>query len=879
MKKVLKISAIVLGVLIVLMLLTPFLFKGKITQIAKDELNKSLNAKIDFSGMSLGLFKNFPNFTFTIKDLSVVGLQEFEGDTLFAAPQLSFTLDLQSVLAGNYEVTKIKLQEPLINLLVLENEKANWDIALASEEDSMEVEEADTTNYKLVLESFEIENARVIYDDKAYQMYSLLKGFNLTLKGDLTAHTAELELKSSIQELTYEMENISYMKKSKIDFLAEIDANLDSSKYTFRDNKLLINGLEINFEGFVAMPSDDIYMDLRYQAPKADLKSLMSLVPAFYMEGYEDVKTEGKVAFNGWAKGVYGEFSMPAFELNIDIDKGRFQYPDLPQAVENIYLKTKILSPSSDMNDMQIDISRFSFKIINNPMEVKLKLRTPLTDPDIDAQFKGKFDLASLVQVYPLDSGMHLSGLFTTDIRLKGKQSSLDKEQYQDFVASGSMQLADLHYQDKDLPEGIVIHRAAMSFTPQFIDMSSFNATYNHNTMEANGKLFNYMGYAFSDGILRGEVNLKADYLNLDELMASEETTAAPDTNVAEKPLEAFEVPKNIQMVMQCDIAKMKYDVYDLKAVFGKISIMNQQVNLDKLHMELLGGKMEMSGFYNSSNLEQPLVHFILGISDFNIKQTYQAMDMVKQLAPIMQYAEGTFSSLLSYEGKLDKAMNPDLNSVSAKGILSTSKLSIKGAKSIEELANTLKINELKNLSTDAMAIPFEIKDGKLLVKTFETKVNGIPMKASGVTYLNQNIDYDLNMKIPREKLGGQANSTLNHLSAKAKAMGVDVAASDQIDVQAKMTGTTTKPKIGLNFKETANKVEDQIKQEIVNQTEEIKKQAYDEAQKLKTELENKAKEELKKQQEELERKKKEAEERAKKKLQEEAKKRLGKYF
>ena len=60
MKKGLKIAAIVVGVIIILMLLLPFAFQGKIAGIVKTEGNKMLNAQFDFKKLNISLFRNFP---------------------------------------------------------------------------------------------------------------------------------------------------------------------------------------------------------------------------------------------------------------------------------------------------------------------------------------------------------------------------------------------------------------------------------------------------------------------------------------------------------------------------------------------------------------------------------------------------------------------------------------------------------------------------------------------------------------------------------------------------------------------------------------------------------------------------------------------------
>ena len=68
MKKGLKIAAIVVGVIIILMLLLPFAFQGKIAGIVKTEGNKMLNAQFDFKKLNISLFRNFPQASVTLED-------------------------------------------------------------------------------------------------------------------------------------------------------------------------------------------------------------------------------------------------------------------------------------------------------------------------------------------------------------------------------------------------------------------------------------------------------------------------------------------------------------------------------------------------------------------------------------------------------------------------------------------------------------------------------------------------------------------------------------------------------------------------------------------------------------------------------------------
>ncbi len=167
MKLTLKIFGVLLIIIIAIMLTVPYFFRDQIAQAVKEEINNNLNAQVDFSDFSLSLIKSFPDFNFTLEDLSIVNNEPFAGDTLASVPSLSLTLGLMSVIKGDaYEVKKLHFQEPRINALVNEDGAANWDIALPSEDDGSSSETDGDEPFLVKLRKVTIGNAHIVYDDK-----------------------------------------------------------------------------------------------------------------------------------------------------------------------------------------------------------------------------------------------------------------------------------------------------------------------------------------------------------------------------------------------------------------------------------------------------------------------------------------------------------------------------------------------------------------------------------------------------------------------------------------------------------------------------------------------------------------------------------------
>ncbi len=128
MKKFFKILIIIILFLILCIVVLPFFFKGKILEIAKEQINKNLNAKVEFTSLNLSFIRNFPNASVVLKNLSVVGIDDFESDTLMSLKSFDIRLDVISAIKmENINIKRILIDHPVVLAMVLKDGKANWD--------------------------------------------------------------------------------------------------------------------------------------------------------------------------------------------------------------------------------------------------------------------------------------------------------------------------------------------------------------------------------------------------------------------------------------------------------------------------------------------------------------------------------------------------------------------------------------------------------------------------------------------------------------------------------------------------------------------------------------------------------------------------------
>ncbi len=425
MKKVLYIFGGLIAFVLLAMVLIPVLFKDKIKAKIDEEIAKSVNAKVYMDDFSLSLFKNFPNFTLTLDKFGVANNAPFEGDTLIDVKQFAVVLDVFSVISGkSIKINKISLIEPNIKVLVKKDGTANYDIAKPSTDTTQTIEtEEKPSNFSININKWEIVNGNILYNDQKSNLYTLIKQLNHQGKGDFSTDIVDLGTHTEIAELTLSKDTVRYFKKNKITTDLIVNINKPLSKYTFKDNTLIINELALGLDGWLQQkPDSSMDMDLSFKVKETAFKSILSLVPGMYTESFKDIKADGSLALSAYAKGTYKNEKLPLFGLELLIKDGMFQYEKLPTSVKNIQVDLKVDNSDGVIDNTLINLKNLHLEIGSNPIDAKMIVKG-IKSYDIDGNLKAKLNLAELTSIFPIDS-LTLKGLFGLDVTAKGKYVS-----------------------------------------------------------------------------------------------------------------------------------------------------------------------------------------------------------------------------------------------------------------------------------------------------------------------------------------------------------------------------------------------------------------------------------------------------------------------
>ncbi|MEM9324342.1 MAG: AsmA-like C-terminal region-containing protein [Bacteroidota bacterium] len=854
MKRVIIIFSVLIGLVLITMILVPILFKDDIQEALDTELDNSLNARVfyDADQFSLSLFRQFPNLSVAMGDFGIVGIEAFADDTLVAVGSFEVTIDLMSAISGEQVVIrKILLDQPRIHVIVLEDGRANYDIAKASEEPEV-VDETpvDTTSsaVSVAISSWEIREGSLIYDDRAGSTNVLLGEINHVGGGDFSQDVFDMTTMTDIKQITAWYDGVAYL--SRKDFAADLTMNMNLAEmlFTFKDNRLALNDFGFGFDGMVSMPGDDITMDITFEGQEIDLKSILSLIPGAYQEYLDGITAGGEIGFSGLVKGTYNETTMPQVSANLSVQNGTIRYAEYPIPIEELNVAAGFDYPSADLSDFSFEMTNFSV-LVDGERTTAMLLLEDLEDYFWDFQMEGNLDLEKITKIIPLED-MELKGKINATLGTSGRMSALEAERYAELPTSGSMAIAGFSYVSPDLPQGFGIASSEMTFDPSAITLKTFQGNAGKTDLNLSGQITNYLDFALSEtGVLSADFDFKSKIVNVDEWMVPDDSTvseepvadeslAAEDTAAVETP----RIPTNIDFVLTSQIDEIVYDNLNLKGFVGEVVIRNGALLLEKVNFGLLDGDIEMYGSYETLP-EDPLYSFDLIVNKMSIPSAYKAFGMVEQLAPFAEKMQGDFSSEFQIGGSLMADMSPNYNDIRGLGLLNIANASLQDVKLLS-LASGFKtgVNAFEgndgSVSLKDVLMQVTIEEGRVNVKPFSIKLGGYSTRIEGSNGVMGDLDYSMTVLDVETGAAGQAINSL-----VSSTLGVGGAVASNVDIALGVGGTFTEPKVQFrSLKPSAGQssaistaaVKAQAEQEL----EKAKQQALEEAEKRKAEAE-----------------------------------------
>ena len=818
-KKALKIVGLILLVLIGLVVALPWFLEGKIGEIVKNKVNNNINATLDFKDADLSLIKSFPNAYVSLREITLINQGSFEGDTLFAAEEIALNLSIKELFKSADEsitIQRLNIDGAKLHIKVDQNENANYDIAKETEEATSESSEDSDSSFTFAMDEYAITDTQIIYEDMTSGLRLAISEMNHSGTGDLSLEKSELDTHTDAL-VSFQMDSTNYLKNHKILLDALLGIDLTENKYTFMENKAMVNKLPLVFDGFVKVNETDQEVDVTFETPSSDFKNFLAVIPEAYSKNIEEVQTTGNFVVQGQFKGVVDEEHIPMFNIKVNSDNASFKYPQLPKSVRNVYIDTEINNTTGIAEDTYVDIKRMSFTIDQDKFNLNSHIQDLMGNTKVRAHMDGKVNLSNISQAYPVPDDYNLKGLLEADVTMAFDMKSLEQKKYGNTKTEGSMSISRFEYDSEELNNPLMVNKASLTFNPTTVTVDSFDGKTGSTDFSASGTLTNLLGFLFNDENIEGNFQLNSNRFALNDFMVSETSASEPsEDNTPSEVEERIKIPSFLDCTVKADAKTVVYDNLNLKNVSGTLVIKDETATVTNLTSDLFGGDLGLSGAVSTKG-ETSSFDMSLGMTDFNIDESFASLELFQVLAPLASALQGKLNSDIKISGNLKDDLTPNLTTISGDLLaeLLSTKVDATKAPLLSSLDSKFSFLDAQDINFDNLKTALSFDNGKVQVKPFSVMYKDIEVKVDGSHTFDKQMQYKATLDVPAKYLG----SDVNNLIAQ-----IDDSSLEEltIPVTANIGGSYSQPSVSTDLtsgvKTLTNQLVDIQKQKLLNQ-------------------------------------------------------------
>ncbi len=743
-KRILASSGILIVLIIAFFVSVVYIYEDEVKQYAVEQLNKSLKVKVKAPKIDLTIWDQFPNSSLRFSDVLIPDYLSVDAkDTMFYAKHIYLSFDFWDMMAGNYKVQKVTIEDGIFNLKINTKGEQNFDIF---KKDSTE-----NSNNKFSFELKEVigKNLHINYIDSITNSHFETHSNQMLFSGNFNEENFLLKMKSDLILNHIKTNDVSYVKEKNASVDIALNINNKEGLYTIEKGAINLEELLFNISGSYAMKESSDRVDIKIKGKNIDLASAFSILPKKYANEIKNYKAKGLVVFEAAINGIINDKQSPRITADFYLKDG-----SLTEKISGVTLKDLSLDGiyDSDKNG----VSNLIIKDINGSIDVgKIKGELSVEDfsaPKIIVTTNGEINLNELKKFAKINSIENLSGLTTFDLNFVGKQTM---DEFKIIKSDGLF-----HFNDVSLK----LPSSNINYTKIYGDLvlkqndaviSNFHGFAEDSDFRLDGAMKNLLQYILKpDEILTVEADLRSNKLNLDYLLTSENqnnsSTFDSDSTVP------FSLPKDVHLNLKSQIEELNYGKFIASQVKGVVTLYHQNLSAKNFSFNANSGKYTCS----TTLLQDPDFSFSwntnISANEVEIENFFYEMDNFGQTFITDKNIKGTAHINMNMAALMDNDMSILPESILAEIDLQILKGELNDQSTMIEIAeylNSVKLiklvidteklqKKMEKIKFSELSNTITIKNSQILIPKMTISSNVMDINLSGIHGFNDDIDY-----------------------------------------------------------------------------------------------------------------------------------------
>jgi len=311
-----------------------------------------------------------------------------------------------------------------------------------------------------------------------------------------------------------------------------------------------------------------------------------------------------------------------------------------------------------------------------------------------------------------------------------------------------------------------------LAFTTNDITLQNIDIKCGESRLNLSGKIDNIRRALSTGRGLKVEANIKADTLNINQLITavfngaayistSEEYKKAIVNTSNEEQLEKIiqnenegkeerpmliVVPSNISMDIHVDVGYAKYANVTINKLTGALISRDRCIQLKDMAAKTSLGDINLTALYATRSKKDITFGIDLEFKEIQIGDFIKIIPSIDSLVPMLESFQGVVNAQIAATASMDTTMNIILPSLNAACRISGKDMVLLDGKTFSEIAKTLKFkNREKNL-VDNISVELLIDKNQIEIFPFIMEIDRYRTAISGIHKLDMTFNYHISV-------------------------------------------------------------------------------------------------------------------------------------
>ncbi len=767
-----------------------YYYQDELIQRFVTEANKYLNTPVTVGEISVSPIENFPDISFSFKNIKIAGSQKKDNQPLMVADKLTFTLNPFNFLDKNYTIEEIHIVNALWHMKIDPDGNINYDII-------KKLEGSSEGKLAFKLSRITLEKVHFIYvNEKTPIQIDIQSSYTDAKLGSIN-NIYDIEAKGKYDVALISINGQSYVKNKLVETNALLNYNDNNKFLRIAPSKLFLSSSEfLTYGEYHFKDAQDI--EIYLEGKQTNISSISALLPEKASTIINNYESKGEVYFDLALKGELGQKIGPSLDIRFGLVDADLIHPTSGMTIKKANVEGYY--QSNDLNDNEKSL--LELKNIKGELEGE-EFTSDLTinnfkDPILKFAFLGKIDMQSLLKFYRPKGLTEATGTLDIDVSFDGKINNLkSKSLAGDIKTSGQMNLeaVNLSFETVKLPlENL---NGLLLFNNNDVALNDVEGLFGNSDFKLNGYFKNILAFLLLENEPIGiEANLESKYIDMDELL----TTTQNDGSSGYK----FDLSPRLRLKFNCKVNRLAFRRFHPKQLTGNLLIKDQVANTDKIAFKGLGGHVELSGIADAQNNNKIKVNTKFKITNVNIDSAFYIFENFNQGFIEDKHLKGKVMADVTASMIFNKELTLDQQSLESTITTTISGGELNNFEPLKKLSKFVDEDALDHLKFSDLATDIFIKDKTIYLPQMEVKSNITWLKISGTHTFDQHIDYKIVTPLRSQKK-----------IDKDEAFGAIEEVGGQSLLYLKITGTASDYKVSYDKTEVKKKIVADLKKEV----------------------------------------------------------------